>query len=857
MQSKRFLKNVQTAIIVAFVICSLSLIAIASNSKGKPASESEVGGSWSVDMSKLENLWFADQNWDGKSLKEYSSKVKAHFADPDASEFGDHPDFTAEMRANENDPEGTVKILTNAQMNSYLESLPKDNMTIRYIGDYPSGMRMPLLVFSSPKLDDPSGEKLRALNKPIFYLRAQVHGNEVASTAGAIMLAQRLCQKHSDVAGLLDKISIVILPRMNADGTKIHQRGTSIISGDTWETGLPDFFESSGPGGGMSQYGGGLMGGYDQNRDSVWLGAPAARAHARVLAEYAPEFCLDAHEYECNGYYGLPSKITSGDSFVYETDPDNGGRLVLKDDGGTLCYYKEQITTQWGNHLLIPEALRTSSEVIQQKIANGLQKPSNPSGSFFWAPYVDTRGYGLAIGEDGKSTGGLVSLNSIPAGEQRDAVKKWSDANGNVPELGAYQESIEGGFDPSIARNSMGLTGAISFLVESRSAGGRWEFARRTMGQYLTALYYLKAITDDLDNYSAEVKEARAEILAGGKAENIGKEKYMMTIRQDYDTVDYSDVVTQGVYYHDGSSEDIFGLRKNSRFGMKPTFECLRPYAYIIDGSYSMADTIAFRMSNLGVKFERLTAPVSLDVEAYTITNMGKLSSFGASCKIEGVNKAEKVVSFPTGSYVVYMEQPMANYAAVLLEPMSMRSWSGKDVKNNETRLGKEAPFYRYMKTEKIADTESVEVVTLDFTDFFVYDIIPFSVAETENVRAKTMDSVFGETVSVYGLAPKSDIKAYLPSDGDTRNWFVYDATTKSYGQKNITFDEEMNRNYITIPAKDFIDAGDGYYTVNVAVTPAGTQPVSSSSSGCNAGAAHIVILIGVSVVLFVGKKKG
>lgn len=831
------LKKFRLVSAIALVVCFGALASFAANSVGKPARESDVPGNWTVNMADPDQMWFS-------GLQNYSAEVRKHFPDPDPALFGDHPDFTTSMRENENNPTGVVKALTNQQMNAYLETLPKDNLSIRYLGDYPTGIRMPLLVFSKPKLSDPSGENLRALGKPIYYLRAQVHGNELAATAGAILLAQRLANNHPDLNGVLDRMSIVILPRMNGDGTKIQQRGTSLVSGDTWGTGKPDYFASEGPGGGQSEYTGRIMGGLDQNRDNLWVGSPVSRVNARILAEYMPEICLDAHEYGAHSTFGLPEKIASGDRFVYATDPAKGDRIVLRDPGGTHIYYKEQMTTQWGNHLVIPQALRTISDTIQNKIVAGMESRNNPTGAFFCAPYVEGR-YGLIISGD-VAAAGLVPLESIPSGE-RENMRKWADANGMVPDFKAYQMSTEGGFDPGTARNTMGLIPGISFLTESRSAGGRWELPRRTMGQYLTSLYYIRAVMDDLDNIKDAIDRARTDVLNAGKPENVGSQNYKMAVAQTYADLDYNNIVSYGVYHEDGSSEDVPGLRRNSRFGTVPTAEVTRPYAYIMDGSYMMANDIAFRMSNLGIRFSRTTEPLDLEVRAYTVTQAAPVTSFGATCKVTGVRDAVVTKTFPTGSYIFYMEQPMANFVALLFEPLSMRPWIGKDVKNEAVILNREVPFYRYEKTDAIRAAEAIDVLLLDFTDAFLYNTVPFEMAKLREARDKTRTNGYAQTVTVYGnIGSGSAIRAYLPSGGTRRTWYVLNRDTGEYVLRKTAFDADMNRDYIEIDPASRLSAGDGYHSFDMLATPAGQTGPSGGgggSSGCTAGLQAALLL--------------
>jgi hypothetical protein len=578
------------------------------------------------------------------------------------------------------------------------------------------------------------------------------------------------------------------------------------------------------------------MGGFDQNRDNVWLSSPASRANARILADYKPEICLDAHEYESNSFYGIPEKASTPDGgFAYKTAPVSGDRIVLRDAGGTLCYYKEQITTQWANHLIIPENLRNLSEVIQQKIANNLEKESNPTGAYYWAPYVDTRGYGLTLNGDGTAGGGLVSLDQIPSGTERDTMRKWADANGMVPELNAIARSAEGGFDPSIARNSMALIPGISFLVESRSAGGRWEYPRRVMAQYLTALYYIEAVLGDLDNIAEAIHTARADIIDAGRADNIGGSKYPeMVIAQKFNTENYSSVVTQGVYYDDGTSEDIIGRRANSRFGTVSTFQRKRPYAYVMDGDYIMADEIAFRMSNLDIEFQRTLEPIELEVMAYTVTGANSAPSFGATSRITGVSENVVTRTFPTGSYVFYMDQQMANFIALLFEPMSLRSWSGKDVKNVDVIVNKEVPFYRYEKTNRISPAKAVEIISFDFTNGFLTGVRPYSIAKLDDARDRAgVGDGYAETVVVYGgsFGHNTTEKAYLPWDGNHRTWLVLNKDKSLYTHKDVSFSAEMNRYYIELTSDEIVSEGNGSYTFDTFVTPRDSEIVSENES--------------------------
>lgn len=858
----RFGKNgFQRKTLLALALCLVFVCTgIAANSAGKPANESEVPGNWTIGHANRYKMWWND-------LSTYSQAVHAKFSDPALkNEFGDHPDFTAEMRVGEEDPKAVVKVLTTAQMNAYLESLPKDNMTIQYYGDYPKGLRMPVLIFSKPKLNTPTGEALRALGKPIYYLRAQIHGNEIGASSGAVLMAQRLARGHSDWAGVLDKISIVIMPCMNLDGTKIQQRGTSLVSGDIWINDQ-DYYIAEGPGGGKSQYynfmttGRDVMVGFDQNRDNMWLGAPVSRVNARIIAEFKPEFALDAHEYGCGAqkedgegaFFAKVRTSPDGSQFEYVTAADRENRLELTQKTGTTIYWREQMTTQYANNLMIPEEIRNYSEKIQQSIVAGLAKATNPGGVYHWAPYVEGS-YGYTVSEDGMSAGGVVSLGSLPA-DQRENMKRWADSNDMVPDLKALLVSSEGGFDPGTGRNTMAFSPAFAFLAESRSAGGRWEMERRTMGQYLTNLNYVRAILDNLSEVTAIVKKARSEVVAQGKADNIGPSN-QVTIVNAFRASTYNDVVAYEAYLDDASVVTLPGNRRNARFGVVSTLDRQRPYAYIMDGGYAMADEIAFRMGHYDIRFERLAADTPLEVEALTVTKMNNRPStahFGLANTITAASVATVTKTFPAGSYVFYMEQQMANLLPLYFEPESPRSWIGKDVKNNAAILNKETPFYRYMKPVKIAGAEACSIIPTDFEGVTLYDTQVFSVAKLQEVREKIgLESATGQKVSVYGYFA-GNLKVFLPDDAASGSWYFLNDSSQ-WEQIAPQFDKTFNRYYALLTSKFVHTASNPDYS-EFEMVRGGTKSSENGGGGggCNLGGAGLFVLL---PVLYAGKRK-
>jgi Synergist-CTERM protein sorting domain-containing protein len=189
------------------------------------------------------------------------------------------------------------------------------------------------------------------------------------------------------------------------------------------------------------------------------------------------------------------------------------------------------------------------------------------------------------------------------------------------------------------------------------------------------------------------------------------------------------------------------------------------------------------------------------------------------------------------------MNQQMGNYIAALFEPVSMRSWAGKDLANMDIVLNKEMPFYRYENKDRITTGEAIEMPILDFTDFFLYNARAFDGAKLRQARESTRTSGFGQAIVLYGNElTDSTFKAYLPPDGTQRTWYIYNPASKKYTAKKVLFDSDMNRNYIVIDKLSLVSDGNGYYTFDMLATQVGDNR-HHSSSGCNAGLAVLFVL--------------
>ena len=158
---------------------------------------------------------------------------------------------------------------------AFLQSLPTDRMQMKIVsqiptrngsGDIERMFKVPLLVFSKPSLFNAAD--LHALGKPIVWLEGGIHGNETSAAEAMLVVAQKLATGQLD--SVLDKVSVVILPRYCVDGAFKYQRGTDAIR--PVRTNL------------------------DQNRDNTSFESPITRIVHRMVNLYRPDVTADLHE---------------------------------------------------------------------------------------------------------------------------------------------------------------------------------------------------------------------------------------------------------------------------------------------------------------------------------------------------------------------------------------------------------------------------------------------------------------------------------------------------------------------------------------------------------------------------------
>ncbi|MCL2768048.1 MAG: hypothetical protein FWE49_04935, partial [Synergistaceae bacterium] len=163
---------------------------------------------------------------------------------------------------------GQSLMTTHDEMIAFFEAMPRINLTIEYFGEIPRGFPFPVLVFSKEKDRTPVG--IRASGKPTIWVQGIIHGGEWSGGESVLALAYDLA--HGRYDNYLNKVNVIIIPRINADGAKAPRRETADLVALQW-TPTPE--------------------NRDLNRDNVLLDLHVSRVMKKLYNLYHPHFWVD------------------------------------------------------------------------------------------------------------------------------------------------------------------------------------------------------------------------------------------------------------------------------------------------------------------------------------------------------------------------------------------------------------------------------------------------------------------------------------------------------------------------------------------------------------------------------------
>lgn len=168
------------------------------------------------------------------------------------------------------------KFTTQDEMMDFLESKDagEEDMYLYSLGRTPAyGYTMPIAVFTTTDLSSASsleeaGELVSDNGKLTVWIQSQIHPNEPASGEGALVMISDLCGSYGDE--VLEDINVVVVPRINPDGSYLFSRAT--------------------------------YQGFDMNRDHMALKAPELAYLHTAYRYFMPEVVMDGHEFT---FYGV------------------------------------------------------------------------------------------------------------------------------------------------------------------------------------------------------------------------------------------------------------------------------------------------------------------------------------------------------------------------------------------------------------------------------------------------------------------------------------------------------------------------------------------------------------------------
>ena|GEM_PF-2958535 len=698
-------------------------------------------------------------------------------------------------------------------MIAYLQALPTENMQMRFVGEILTydtnnntpedlgpplrSFKYPILVFTREGIFDP--EEVKALGRPVVLLEGSIHGGEYAASEAMLPIAKRLARKDvsNSLNELLDRVSVVVIPRYNPDGTWKNTRTSD--SYQPWQyTSVANALER-GP---STPYT--TLNGLDMNRDQTSFEMPIVRLVHQIWNAYEPHFIADGHQQYASVGGNNPSTSSYawadiGIATLFTSNPNTPEELdVLAHDGITFKINRNDPSTY---------ARADSLEHLAKRAlrADGIN----------WWNYGENGG-GASPDRTGTYPVDLYTgTDWIAAG------------TGNyMLNLGAYQEgNPEEGITDTAAR----IKGAFGLLAEVGTPGGpntgNLNYHRRVRSYEIVCEAMIRAFADPERGpiLKKAVDDARKAMATGTSVRNgVNAEDLVIAIKNTNPQPVHVEMPDEtGIpairLVRDPASPDRPMVSKDvvrasiyrSRYvvaqdeAIVPHSTVKRPTAYIVNCDPLTAGRIAYT----GVRIERLAEPVTVPVEYYTVKEFGhqttgtnrfryfKETPFEQSVPnmqlgIVAVDKGTKQMSFSKDTFVIFMDQYNSVHASLTLEPMGARNygnyWFSRAKSKNRgflpVALNEDFPAYRYMgETSAIKTYFAGDIMSMPFVDG---THIEWPLLLTQEQKAAYVNTVLNSKtellefsgIIVNKLAGKFNV--YLKKTEKPGNWYTWDWTT-------------------------------------------------------------------------------
>jgi hypothetical protein len=506
------------------------------------------------------------------------------------------------------------------------------------------GREMLLVILSNPGVSTP--QEAQALNKPIVFVMANIHAGEVEGKEAMQHFARRVL--FGDLKPLLDKLVILIAPDYNADGNE--------------KISLTNRTQQLGPinGAGVREN----SQGFDLNRDYIKLEAPESRALVKLMIDWDPIMTVDLHT--TNGSYhgfhltySIPlNPMTDGPIFSYHRDTMMPAiaASMLSDHKWRTYYYGN--FSQGANP-------RSSGFGPASRAATSLPSPPIARGG---------RGGGGAGGGGGRGEQNVASDDAA-----------WF----------AFSQA------PRVGQNYVGLRNRFTILSESYSYIPFKDRIDSTADFVEVICQYVIAHGGEMTKMAHDADEnATRRGQAAGEPFKLGIEYEQTPLANMVDIIVSNTIPVpnpknnRNMRQMDESKNRVVKMVDYGTFAATQTVPTAKAYLFRNEPGTKI---IVDKLLQHGIKVETLTAPATVDVDAFAITKVIKVATVFQThreVKLEGDYKKESV-TFPAGSFVVKASQPLSTLASFLLEPQSddgLTTWNFLD---DYLAEGKEHPVYK------------------------------------------------------------------------------------------------------------------------------------------------------------------
>jgi len=238
-----------------------------------------------------------------------------------------------------------------------------------------------------------------------------------------------------------------------------------------------------------------------------------------------------------------------------------------------------------------------------------------------------------------------------------------------------------GGNAPGIARNTFGLMGAVSFLIETRGVGvGMQGFERRVATHVVAA----KAVIAAAAGEAARLHDA---VVAARRGTAADRAALVVAHRLAVGPVELPMLDPKS-----GADRPTEVPFRDSR-AVTPTTQRARPAGYVLLGE---AGAAARRLALNAVAVCALAVPAAIEAEGFVLKGAIKAvnrESINPDQSVEA-DLAAKALALPAGALYVPMNQPAAGIVAAALEPDSPGSFIGTGILAIPPG-GREVPIYR------------------------------------------------------------------------------------------------------------------------------------------------------------------